>query len=142
MDRISVEFHRIITPNTHKMVNVRNTFSCIFQCGIVLFDRIFSPLKDFIADKQFNICFLSLIITFLSVFPPLGTLGYVCMTLDGYTLIEAFRRHQLIQWQSAVSLLSIFLTVSGMFFSPQLATAIGVCSVILDFVMCIYSLFE
>ena len=57
--------------------------------------RILPTLKKMTADKSSQICALSLLLTTLSVFPQLGFIGYACIALDGYCLIDAFHKHEI-----------------------------------------------
>lgn len=47
------------------------------------------------ADKSSQICVLSLLLTTLSVFPQLGFIGYACIALDGYCLIDAYHKREI-----------------------------------------------
>ena len=47
------------------------------------------------ADKSSQICVLTLLLTTLSVFPQLGFIGYACIVLDGYYLIDAYHKHEI-----------------------------------------------
>lgn len=102
--------------------------------------RILPTLKKATADEQLRICTLSLIVTTLSMHPQLGFMGYGCIIVDGYSLFISQKKGELLQWQSAMSILSISLTVCGMFVFPQFALLLGIASVMFDFVMFIYAI--
>ena len=104
--------------------------------------RILPTLRKMIADKSLKICALSLLLTTLSVIPHLGDIAYACIALDVYCLNDARKQHHIIQWQSAVSVLSISLSISSLLFPPQLAFMIGMASVVLDIIMLTYTLFK
>lgn len=101
--------------------------------------RILPTIKQMIADKSSKICTLSLVLTTLSIIPHWGSIAYACIALDAYCLNDARQQHQIIKWQSAVSVLSISLSVCSLILPPKLALMIGITSVVLDFLMLAYT---
>ena len=104
--------------------------------------RILPTFEKMIADKSSKICTLSLILTTLSVIPHWGNIAYACIALDAYCLNDARSQHQIIKWQSAVSVLSISLSVCSLILSPKLALMIGITSVMLDILMLAYTILK
>ena len=122
------------------MIKKQNLFCK--QVREFLSKRILPTLKKVIADKSLRICVLSLILTTLSVIPHWGNIAYACIALDAYCLNDARKQHQIIKWQSAVSVLSISLSVCSLILSPELAPIIGITSVMLDILMLAYTILK
>ena len=122
------------------MIKKQNLFCK--QVREFLSKRILPTLKKVIADKSSRICVLSLILTTLSVIPHWGNIAYACIALDAYCLNDARKQHQIIKWQSAVSVLSISLSVCSLILSPELALMIGITSVMLDILMLAYTILK
>lgn len=104
--------------------------------------RILPTVKQVIADKSSKICTLSLVLTTLSIIPHWGNIAYACIALDAYSLNDAMKQHQIIKWQSAVSVLSISLSVCSLILPPKLALMIGITSVVLDILMLAYTILK
>ena len=104
--------------------------------------RILPTFEKMIADKSSKICILSLILTTLSIIPHWGYIAYVCIALDAFCLNDARKQHQIMKWQSAVSVLSISLSVCSLILSPKLALMIGIMSIMLDVLMLAYAILE
>ena len=104
--------------------------------------RILPTIKQVIADKSSKICTLSLVLTTLSIIPHWGNIAYACIALDAYCLNDARQQHQIIKWQSAVSVLSISLSVCSLILPPKLALMIGITSVVLDISMLAYTILK
>ena len=104
--------------------------------------RILPTIKQVIADKSSKICTLSLVLTTLSIIPHWGNIAYACIALDAYCLNDARQQHQIIKWQSVVSVLSISLSVCSLILPPKLALMIGITSVVLDILMLAYTILK
>ena len=104
--------------------------------------RILPTFEKMIADKSSKICTLSLVLTTLSIIPHWGNIAYACIALDAYSLNDAMKQHQIIKWQSAVSVLSISLSVCSLILPPKLALMIGITSVMLDILMLAYTILK
>ena len=104
--------------------------------------RILPTYEKMIADKSSKICTLSLVLTTLSIIPHWGNIAYACIALDAYSLNDAMKQHQIIKCQSAVSVLSISLSVCSLILSPKLALMIGMTSVMLDILMLAYTILK
>ena len=101
--------------------------------------RSLSTLKHSFAEKEVRFSLLSLVLTTLST--KIVAFSYGCIGYDMLMLVRAWRNGQLWTWQSAISVLSIMLTVAGLLLSKSsIAPQLGVASVILDDIMLIYTI--
>lgn len=103
-------------------------------------EKILPAIDNFPADKEEVMCLLSLVLT--SVSASYNPIGYACIGYDTFSLVRALARKQLFSWQSAVSIVSIVLTVVGMMVCASVAPYFSVASIALDLFMLIYAIWE
>ena len=92
--------------------------------------KILPTLKCSTAEVEVGHCILSLVLTCMSTL--MAKIGYGCIAFDTLMLVRALVQGQLWKWQSAISMLSIGLTVAGLLATGPVALTLGIASVILD----------
>lgn len=99
--------------------------------------KIFPTLKFSTAEVEVGLCSLSLVLTGMSLL--MAKIGYGCIAFDTLMLARAYVQGQLWKWQSAISMLSIGLTVAGLLATDPVALTLGIASVILDVAILIFA---
>lgn len=99
--------------------------------------KILPTLKFSTAEVEVGLCSLSLVLTCMSIL--MAKNGYGCIAFDTLMLARAQVQGQLWKWQSAISILSIGLTVAGLLTTDSVALALGFASVILDVTILIFA---
>ena len=99
--------------------------------------KILPTLKFSTAEVEVGLCSLSLVLTCMSIL--MAKIGYGCIVFDTLMLARAQVQGQLWKWQSAISMLSIGLTVAGLLTTGSVALALGFVSVILDVTILIFA---
>lgn len=118
--------------NTNKKVRI------IMQAVKSSFQKKILPtLKYSTAEVEVGFSGLSLVLTCIST--EIAKVGYGCIAYDCLMLIRAQIQGQLWKWQSAISMLSIGLTVAGLLATGRVALCLGIASVMLDATMLIFA---
>ena len=118
--------------NTNKKVRI------IMQAVKSSFQKKILPtLKCSTAEVEVGLCGLSLVLTCMSIL--VAKIGYGCIAFDCLMLARALVQGQLWKWQSAISMLSIGLTVAGLLAIGHVALCLGIASVILDVTILIFA---
>ena len=99
--------------------------------------KILPTLKCSTAEVEVDLCSLSLVLTCMSIL--MAKIGYGCIAFDTMMLVRALVQGQLWKWQSAISMLSIGLTVAGLLTTGSVALVLGFASVILDVTILIFA---
>ena len=99
--------------------------------------KILPTLKCSTAEVEVDLCSLSLVLTCMSIL--MAKIGYGSIAFDTLMLARAQVQGQLWKWQSAISMLSIGLTVAGLLTIGSVALALGFVSVILDVTILIFA---
>ena len=99
--------------------------------------KILHTLKFLTAEVEVDLCSLSLVLTGMSLL--MAKIGYGCIAFDTLMLARAQVQGELWKWQSAISMLSIGLTVAGLLTTSSVALALGFASVILDVTILIFA---
>ena len=99
--------------------------------------KILPTLKCSTAEVEVGLCSLSLVLTCMSIL--MAKIGYGCIAFDCLMLARALVQGQLWKWQSAISMLSIGLTVAGLLTTGSVALALGFASFILDVTMLLFA---
>ena len=99
--------------------------------------KILPILKFSTAEVEVGLCSLSLVLTGISLL--MAKIGYGCIAFDTLMLARAQVQGQLWKWQSAISMLSIGLTVAGLLATSPVALTLGIASVILDVTILIFA---
>ena len=127
-----IKIKLIIIMNTNKNVRI------IMQAVKSSFQKKILPtLKCSTAEVEVGLCILSLVLTCMSTL--MAKIGYGCIAFDTLMLVRALVQGQLWKWQSAISMLSIGLTVAGLLTTGSVALAFGFASVILDVTILIFA---
>ena len=121
------------------IMNVKNFASKKVQAVKSFFQKKILPtLKYSSAEEEVGLSTLSLILTCIST--QIQIIGYGCIYFDCMMLGRAMVQGQLKTWQSAISVLSIVLTVAGLLSTNPVAFWLGLASVLLDVIMLIYAI--
>ena len=99
--------------------------------------KILPTLKFSTAEVEVGLCSLSLVLTCMSIL--MAKIGYGYIAFDTLMLARAQVQGQLWKWQSAISMLSIGLTVTGLLATSSVALTLGFASVILDVTILIFA---
>lgn len=99
--------------------------------------KILPTLKCSTAEVEVGLCSLSSVLTCMSIL--MAKIGYGCIAFDTLMLARALVQGQLWKWQSAISMLSIGLTVAGLLATGPVALTLGIASVILDVTILIFA---
>lgn len=99
--------------------------------------KILPTLKCSTSEVEVWLCSLSLVLTCMSIL--MAKIGYGCIAFDTLMLVRVLVQGQLWKWQSAISILSIGLTVAGLLTTGSVALALGFASVILDVTILIFA---
>ena len=99
--------------------------------------KILPTLKFSTAEVEVGLCSLSLVLTGMPLL--MAKIGYGCIAFDTLMLARAQVQGQLWKWQSAISMLSIGLTIAGLLATGPVAFTLGVVTVILDVTILIFA---
>ena len=99
--------------------------------------KILPTLKYSTAEVGVDLSSLSLVLTCIST--EIAKVGYGCIVFDCLMLTRALMQGQLWKQQSAISMLSIGLTVAGLIATGHVALCLGIASVMLDATMLIFA---